>query len=236
MTATSLLSENGHPLEQTMEKAVGIIQPNFHLGWDLFLALIPLALALVIFRKHLRMSPVFWWPLLGVFVIFLPNAPYVLTDVIHFVSKVRVSPPLPIWAMSLLLLEFFVYFWIGMQSFVISLMLWGRMLKRHRSGWLVVPIELIILTLSAFGMYLGRYDRLNSWDLVTDPEKLMDQAMRDTLHQQPLAMTLVFLAVVTAVYYLLKFSNLLIAALLHNHTEHHDPHMVRCHPAFPEPR
>ena len=208
-------------LEQTMEQAVEIIRPNFHLGWDLFLALIPLGISLLLFHRNNRIHPLLWWPLLGVMVLFLPNAPYVLTDVIHFVSKVRVNPPLPVWAVSLLLLEFFLYFLIGMQSFTLSLMLWGRKLKRHHAGCLILPIELTILGLSAFAMYLGRFDRLNSWDILSAPEKLLDQSLKEATTRGSEAITLVFFLSITIVFYALKLGNRFIGKLL----QHHQPHL-----------
>ena len=104
-------------LQQSFEQAIAIIRPQFHMGLDLFLALIPLGIALLIFQKKSSVPTILWWPLLAIMVLFLPNAPYVLTDVIHFVAKVRVTPPLPIWAMSLLLLEYFFYFLIRKNEF-----------------------------------------------------------------------------------------------------------------------
>ena len=213
-TIPQSLNEVHTLIEQTFEQAVAIIRPNFHMGLDLFLALIPLVIALFIFRKKSSMPGILWWPLLAIMVLFLPNAPYVLTDVIHFVAKVRVTPPLPIWAMSLLLLEYFCYFLIGMESFVIPMMLWGRTLRRHRCGWLILPLELLIISLSAFGIYLGRIDRLNSWDVVTDPEHLMSQALRDAMNPKPEEMTLLFFFAVIVVFYLIKTVNVLIARLL----------------------
>jgi len=201
-------------LQQTFEQAVAIIRPNFHMGLDLFLASIPLVIALLIFRKKNIIPGILWWPLLVIMVLFLPNAPYVLTDVIHFVAKVRVTPPLPIWAMSLLLVEYFFYFLIGMQCFVIPLMLWGRTLRRRHWGWLTLPLEILMISLSAFGIYLGRIDRLNSWDLVTNPEHLMVQALRDATNPKPEEMTLLFFLAVFVVYYLIKTVNVLIAKLL----------------------
>lgn len=201
-------------LQQTFEQAVAIIRPNFHMGLDLFLASIPLVIALLIFRKKNIIPGILWWPLLVIMVLFLPNAPYVLTDVIHFVAKVRVTPPLPIWAMSLLLVEYFFYFLIGMQCFVIPLMLWGRTLRRRHWGWLTLPLEILMISLSAFGIYLGRIDRLNSWDVVTNPEHLMVQALRDATNPKPEEMTLLFFLAVFVVYYLIKTVNVLIARLL----------------------
>ena len=201
-------------LEQTFEQAVAIVRPNFHMGLDLMLAIIPFVIAMLIFRGKSRIPSLVWWPLLGIMVLFLPNAPYVLTDVIHFVAKIRVTPPLPIWAMSLLLLEYFLYFLIGMECFVITLMLWERMLRRHRRGWLIIPLELLIMSLSAFGIYLGRIDRLNSWDVVTDPERLVNQTLHDVLTLKTEGMTLLFFLAVVVVFYLIKALHILIAGLL----------------------
>lgn len=201
-------------IQQSFEQAIAIIRPQFHMGLDLFLAFTPFVIALLIFRKKSSVPAILWWPLLAIMVLFLPNAPYVLTDVIHFVAKVRVTPPLPIWAMSLLLLEYFFYFLIGMECFVISMMLWGRTLRRHHWGWLIFPLEILMISLSAFGIYLGRIDRLNSWDVVTNPEHLMNQALRDALNPKPQEMTLLFFLVLLVVFYLIKTVNILIARLL----------------------
>jgi uncharacterized membrane protein len=209
-------------LEQTFEQAIQIVRPNFHMGLDLTLAIIPFLIALLIFRQKSRLPSLIWWPLLLVMLLFLPNAPYILTDVIHFVAKVRVTPPLPIWAMSLLLLEYFLYFLIGMECFVIPMMLWGQALRRHRRGWLIIPLELLIVSLSAFGIYLGRVDRLNSWDVVTDPQHLLNQALRDALNPKPEEMTLIFFCSVVVVFYLIKMINSLIVGLLRHDSQRAD--------------
>jgi uncharacterized membrane protein len=201
-------------LEQTVDQALEIVRPNFHMGLDLLLAIIPFVIALAILREKPRFPAFVWWSLLAVMILFLPNAPYVLTDVIHFVAKVRVTPPLPIWAMSLLMLEYFLYFLIGMECFVIPMMLWGRMLRRDRCGWLIIPLELLIISLSAFGIYLGRVDRLNSWDVITDPEHLLNQALRDAITPKPEEMTILFFLAVIVVFYLIKSMNVLITRLL----------------------
>lgn len=197
-------------LEQTVDHALEIIRPGFHMGLDLVLALIPFFLALLIFRKDHPIRPVLWWPVWGIFILFLPNAPYVLTDVIHFVAKVRVSPPLPLWAMGLLLLQYFFYFLIGMECFTLSLMLWGRFLRRRGNRFLILPMEWIVLSASSFGMYLGRFERFNSWDFLTTPEHLISRTLIDALGHRPEEITLLFLGLIALVYYLLKGANLLV--------------------------
>jgi uncharacterized membrane protein len=209
-------------IEQTLDQAIGIIRPDFHIGIDLALAIFPLLIALIIFRRSIRIPALLWWPLLGVFVLFLPNAPYVLTDVIHFVEKVRVTPPLPIWAMSLLLLEYFVYFLFGMQCFTVSVMILGRFIKRQLSGWLVFPIEIAVIALSSFAMYMGRIDRLNSWNIVTDPQGLMHHAARDASSAKPMELTVFFFCAVTILFYFLKGWNHLAAGLFRHHSSHQE--------------
>ena len=202
-------------LEQSMEQALRIIRPNFHLEWNLFLAFLPLALALILFLP--RSKPLhgwLWWPLTGIFLLFLPNAPYVLTDVIHFVDRVRVTPSLPFWAVSLLMVEFFVYFLLGAQCFTLSVMLLGGFLKRRRMGWQVPPVEFLLLALSAFGIYLGRFDGLNSWNIVTDPEKVIDHALRDAIHQSPQETITMLFSVVFFIFYLNKTLNIFIYRIL----------------------
>jgi uncharacterized membrane protein len=56
--------------------------------WNLFLAFIPLALSVWLFRIKRRRSGV-WWLGFLVFFAFLPNAPYLLTDIIHFIEDIR---------------------------------------------------------------------------------------------------------------------------------------------------
>jgi uncharacterized membrane protein len=200
-------------VEQKLEQAITVISPNFHMGLDLSLALIPFLLALLLFRS-VKLSALVWWPLFAVFVLFLPNAPYVLTDVIHFVAKVRVTPPLPIWAMSILLLEYILYFLFGMQCFTISVMLWDGALKRRGLGWLILPLEILMIAASSFAIYLGRIDRLNSWDVVTDPLGLLDHALRDATMPKPLELTMIFFVAVTLVHFLLRGMNCLVLSLI----------------------
>lgn len=209
-------------VEQTVETALELIQPNFHMGIDVSLAVIPFLLALLLFRGG-ALPSLLWWPLLLIFVLFVPNAPYVLTDVIHFVAKVRVTPPLPIWAMSILLLEYIVYFLLGMQCFTLSLMLWGRFLKELGHRHVIIPLELAMIASTSFAIYLGRIERFNSWDVVTEPDRLIVRALRDLSLPHPLELTIIFFMVVLLVHYLLKAMNSAILLLLGRASTHHRP-------------
>lgn len=143
------------------------------MGWNLFLALVPLAIGLVIFRAH-RHTPA-WWFGVAAFVAFLPNAPYVLTDVIHLPDDVRAHPDgVVVLGVLPLYLGFIA---TGLLAYALAL----RCLTAHlaRAGWSarrVVAVEIGLHALSAVGVYLGRVPRLNSWDLVTRPADVMTTA------------------------------------------------------------
>lgn len=116
--------------------------------------------------------------------------------------------------MSVLLFEYILYFLFGMQCFTLSIMLWDNVLKRRGFKWMILPMELLLITASSFAIYLGRIDRLNSWDVVTDPHSLLDHALRDATMPKPIELTVIFFVAVTVIHFLLKGMNSLVITLL----------------------
>ncbi|MEY2474796.1 MAG: hypothetical protein QOG87_111 [Actinomycetota bacterium] len=140
------------------------------MAWNLMLALVPLLLACLLFLHRGRRT-VAWWLVLGTFVAFLPNAPYVLTDVIHLVDDARTTSSDLVVSLALIP-QYAAFFLVGFEAYVLSLLLLGRYLRRTgRARW-VAPVELGLHTLCAVGIHLGRFDRLNSWDAVVRPDAL----------------------------------------------------------------
>ena len=100
-----------------------------------------------------------------VWLLFLPNAPYIVTDFIHL----RARPPVPLWFDILLLIS---SAGTGLLLGYGSVMIVQRAVERRvgtRTGWLAATGALF---LSAFGIYLGRFVRFNSWEALTDPMPL----------------------------------------------------------------
>jgi uncharacterized membrane protein len=131
----------------------------FFLVWNLFLAAIPFAAALLFERSKRVVTQAVTFV---VWLLFLPNAPYIVTDFIHL----RARPPVPLWFDILLLLS---AAGTGLLLGYGSVMIVQRVVERRRgarTGWLAATVALF---LSAFGIYLGRFVRFNSWDVVTDP-------------------------------------------------------------------
>ncbi|MBN8420961.1 MAG: DUF1361 domain-containing protein [Verrucomicrobia bacterium] len=159
-----------------------VLNLRFHLSghhyysfmvWNLFLAAIPLGLSLGLRRiEHHGVA----LPLLAMWLLFFPNAPYVLTDLMHLNEH---NGNVPKWLDLLMLLSFaFVALWYGFQSLHI-VQHWFARKHSHVAAWCVTVGS---LGLSGFGVYLGRFDRWNSWDLVHRPASLLSRIAAYILH------------------------------------------------------
>jgi uncharacterized membrane protein len=131
--------------------------------WNLFLAALPLVFALLLPRSRRFSRAV---PVLAAWLLFFPNAPYVLTDLIHLRPRAGV----PLWFDLVLILSFaLTSLWIGFHSLrLVQRWIAGHFGQGH--GWAAV---LVVMPLTGFGLYLGRILRWNSWDIVTRPMSLL---------------------------------------------------------------
>jgi uncharacterized membrane protein len=152
--------------------AVAALQADIHetgssfysfLTWNLILAWVPLVAALACNAFARSASSRLATGAGVIWLLFFPNAPYMLTDYIH----IRESPVAgPLW-WDVLMLSSFV--WTSLMLGFLSLYLmqevwrayWGSLVS-----WLLVTLA---LGLGSFGVYLGRFVRLNSWDALLHP-------------------------------------------------------------------
>jgi uncharacterized membrane protein len=149
-------------LELVREHRYGAYDFRF-LIWNLILAWIPLLLALLVYDRYRReRSMLVLAPALVLWLLFLPNAPYIVTDFVHLSA----GSPAPLWLDGV---EVSAFAWTGMLLGFVSLYL-VHAVARHRLGavpsWVGV---LCVLALVSVGVYLGRVKRWNSWDLLTQP-------------------------------------------------------------------
>jgi uncharacterized membrane protein len=144
--------------------------------WNLLLAWIPYLLSLWAARMQ-RRRPGAWWLLLPIgllWLLFFPNAPYIVTDFLHL----RERPPVPLWY-DLGLLAAFA--WSGFFLAVASLQVMQRLVRRiagSAASWLFVVCT---VGLSGIGVYLGRFERWNSWDIVLSPRAVVTDAIQPLL-------------------------------------------------------
>jgi uncharacterized membrane protein len=140
----------------------------FFLNWNLFLAWIPLLFAFAVYGLHTPKSILRYMVVAlcaAVWLLFFPNAPYVLTDLLHL----QPTGQIPIWFDLVLLLA---YALTGLLLGFVSLYLMQDVVHRvlgQVAGWL---FALAALCLGGFGVYVGRFMRWNSWDIFFDPRSL----------------------------------------------------------------
>lgn len=171
-----------------------------NLVWNLFLAWIPYLFALASLAMH-RAAPRQWWlliPLGVVWLAFFPNAPYLVTDFLHLEQRAYI----PLWYDILMLV---VFSWTGIFLAIASLRIMQRLVAAHLGallGWLFAGTA---LALSGLGIYLGRFDRWNSWDLLIHPRKILADVLVRVAnpfdHMNFVAFTLLF-TVFLAICYL----------------------------------
>jgi uncharacterized membrane protein len=135
--------------------------------WNLFLAWLPMLLALLACEKYRSASGRDWRfiGLAGAWLLFFPNAPYIFTDLIHLTNYFIAH----FWVdLSLVLLCALTGLILGFVSLYLMQSVVARMFGRPAS-WLFIGA---VAALSGFGIYLGRFLRFNSWDVLFKPRQL----------------------------------------------------------------
>lgn len=186
------------------------------LVWNLFLAWLPLAFALLAGDEFHPANTRNWRFLgfAGAWLLFFPNAPYIFTDVVHLTTY------------------FYRHFWVdlvlillcaftGLVLGFVSLFLMQGVVRRlfgHLTSWLFIAG---VAVLSGFGIYLGRFQRFNSWDVIWKPMALSrgigHWAANPLAHSNSYAFPVLF-----ALFLFLAY--LMLYALTHlEHSEHIRP-------------
>jgi uncharacterized membrane protein len=168
------------------------------LVWNLFLAWIPFLLAVQVYDGYQRgAGRIKLWLGAGLWLLFFPNAPYIVTDF----KYLRVWAGAPLW-FDIVLVS--AAAWAGLLLGFISLYLMQSVVRRVLgavNAWLFV---LVVLVLSSFGIYLGRFQRSNSWDVLVRPRTfsgdLWARLADPGEHARVVAVTLLFTAFLAATY------------------------------------
>lgn len=138
------------------------------LVWNLFLAWIPYLVAISL--EKIPAKKLLALPALFVWLMFFPNAPYLVTDLLH----VHYRHGVPLWYDVMML---FSFAWTGLLLGYLSLVEVQHFLeKRLEKKWVNLLVGAAI-GLGAFGVYLGRYQRWNSWDILQNPYQLFWDAV-----------------------------------------------------------
>ena len=179
---------------------------NWHSGWiiwNLFLALIPFALSFWLYRRRSTSRTLLWWVAFAVFFAFLPNAPYLLTDIIHLIRATRSGYSALVLTLIFIPLHLFAIL-SGFEMYVISLLNQGHYLKRIGLEKYITGSETATHALCALGVYMGRFRRFNSWDLVSDPANVLLITLDDLTSKRPAIVIVISFIGLTVLYWIAK--------------------------------
>lgn len=170
------------------------------LNWNLFLAFIPWLISslMLIYNLNKKLPLVL---LIVSWILFFPNSPYILTDLFHL----RLNGSAPIWFDLVLILSFA---WTGLMYGFISLMDIEKQLSTYLTPNWVNSIIISFLFLASLGIYLGRYLRWNSWDIISNPFGLagdiIDRFINPFNHPRTWGMTLLMGILLNIIYFSIK--------------------------------
>ena len=161
--------------------------------WNLFLAWIPFALAIFVYdgirrgktRGVLAVGAALW-------LLFFPNAPYIVTDFKHLEAWAGA----PVW-FDVVVLSCFA--WAGVLLGFISLYLMHVVASRFVGAMNAWAGVVGVLALSSFGIYLGRFERWNSWDVFVQPWRVFGE-VDELVEVRTVAVTVLFTAFLTTTY------------------------------------
>ena len=168
------------------------------LAWNLFLAWIPFALSQKISSINNR------WKILivtALWLLFLPNAPYIITDFLHLKQRT----PIPYWYDILLLFSAALN---GLLLGLSSLLTVEKFLLNRYGSKISGIIILCSFFLCSFGVYIGRYLRWNSWDIIVNPSDvagdILNRVFNPFDHFGTWAVTFLFGSFFYVMYYSIK--------------------------------
>jgi uncharacterized membrane protein len=192
-----------------------------YLIWNLFLAVVPMAIAwqgssVSARQRALNGSKTFGIAAFAAWLVFYPNAPYIFTDFIHVVRRAGLGYVTASWLSQYDLLWYdivmnaafaFVGHYLGLVSMYImhGMMrdLFGRV-----AGWALMAPAILI---SGFGIHVGRFSRFNSWDLVLSPLNSIRAVFKSMAEPAAMLFSLafsLFIAMTYIIFYIVKQGSL----------------------------
>ncbi|MEP7230736.1 MAG: DUF1361 domain-containing protein [Ginsengibacter sp.] len=167
-------------------------------AWNLFLAGTPLFVSGLLNETKKRKFQIIFFI---TWLLFFPNALYIITDLIHLRERGNV----PLWFDVILIfsasINGLIMACISLQNIELFLV----------SKFSIHKTRLILITclfLASFGVYLGRFLRWNSWDIIANPTGLITDAgehfFNPVQHPRGIGMTLILTIFFSIFYFTIK--------------------------------
>jgi uncharacterized membrane protein len=163
------------------------------LFWNLFLAWLPLFFVRLIKNPEKKMQNLV---LLMLSVLFLPNAPYILTDLFHLKKQLLA----PLWFDTVLILSFA---FTGLIYFIMALEKILEEAAKLLPSFVNTLAKPALFLATGYGIYLGRFLRYNSWDLLFHPFRLTLGMLRSVFSWEHCRQTIPITIIFTIFLYLL---------------------------------
>jgi len=161
------------------------------------LAAVPYCVASFLVIQNIR-NRWFLGGLVLVWLAFFPNALYVLTDLVHLGQESSA----PLWFDLILLLSYGI---TGLLFGFGSLFMIEQRIRQLFHKRNIIWLSFGLLYISCFGVYLGRFLRWNSWDLLTNPGQILGDSLARLFnpldHQASWAFTLLFGSLLAILYW-----------------------------------
>ena len=164
-----------------------------YLFWNLFLGWLPL---FFIRRIKSGNSNIKNHLFAGLSILFLPNSPYILTDLFHLKQNLHA----PLWFDLILILSFAI---LGLIYFIMAFDLILKYIYKSFSKPVSIIAKPLLLLATGYGIYLGRYLRFNSWDIVSNPYHLAGGIYKSVFNPHYFKETLAVSLTFTVFLYLL---------------------------------
>lgn len=190
----SLLAVGFHLIRIQFNEAV-----DFSLDWNLLLSWVPLLIAFIAryLSKRYGSLPLTMTFLSIAWLLFFPNAPYMITDLVHLTVDYQRDLT---WHDVIML---FYYAQVSLINGLVSLywihQSWLRTYSRFTSRILLY----LSFPLAGFGIFLGRVQRLNSWDLINNTDAFFSQLAASAMDRTALVLSVEFGLLLGSLYLVL---------------------------------
>ncbi|GKU79217.1 DUF1361 domain-containing protein [Paenibacillus sp. L3-i20] len=185
---------------------------NF-LTWDIFLAWTPLFLSIAITKffnnDRTMLNKLLIIFLSGAWIFFLPNAAYLFTEIIHsFRYFERQGEEIfwdKMWFWYSLTIAFVTAI-IGLLLSTYSIYQMSKIVNRIFNKYVSSLFVVFVMLLSSIGVYIGRFNRWNSWDIIDQPKIIMKDILNDWFKEGSILLEFVTLMFVIQLFCYLVFS------------------------------